>query len=258
MRSVGLGLAFAATVQLVLVSTPAFAQPPADTSATPADKAPADSTAATKPAVAPPPGGGKVTVHVHSSKAVSLERRAPGQSTWEFVCASPCDQAISTNDEYHIVGTGLNESRPFMLDTSAGDKITLDVSPGTHGKYTTGTWLLVGGSALIVGGVIVLLAGSSSNAVPGNDGVTTSDKNTNWIFVGTAAILGGVLLGIGGGSMMINNAHSRVDAAEPKDKKDEQPAKAESTASRLPTWHEEKGPVLAPTTNIVPIIHATF
>ena len=33
---------------------------------------------------------------------------------------------------------------------------------------------------------------------------------------------------------------------------------AEVTASRQPTWHDEKGPVLAPVTNIIPIIHTTF
>jgi len=34
--------------------------------------------------------------------------------------------------------------------------------------------------------------------------------------------------------------------------------KAEVTATRLPTWHDEKGPVLAPMSNIVPIIHTSF
>jgi hypothetical protein len=255
MRSVGLGLAFAATVQFVLVSTPAFAQGPGtdETGIKPA-AAPAEATPSTATPGATAPA--KVTVHIQSSRPVSLEHRAPGQSAWEFVCGSPCDQAISTTDEYHIVGTGLNDSKPFMVDTSSGDKITLDVSPATHGKYNTGTWILVGGGVLLVGGVIALLAGSSSNEVPGNNGVTTTDKNTNWIFVGTAAILGGVILGITGGSMMVNNTHTKVDATE-SDKKDDQAAKSGATASRLPTWHDEKGPV-APVANVMPLFHTTF
>jgi hypothetical protein len=262
MRSVGLGLAFAATVQFVLVSTPAFAQPPADNA--PSTTTPAASTGAAPAAATPAAaaGSGKVTVHVQSSKPVSLEHRASGHQTWEFVCNSPCDQALSSSDEYHIVGVGLNDSRPFVLDTSSGDKVTLDVTPGSRAKYSTGTWVLVGGGVLLVGGVITLLAGSSSNAVPGDDGTTTSTKNTNWIFVGTVAILGSVILGITGGSLMVDNSHTKVDGAidaKPEKKNDDTlSVKAEVSASRQPTWHDEKGPVLAPVTNIIPIIHTTF
>jgi hypothetical protein len=267
MRSVGLGLAFAATVQFVLVSTPAFAQPPSDTTApapaaaTPAPAADAPAVTA-NPTVPPTPIAGKVTVHIQSSKPVSLERYAAGGNGWEFACSSPCDQSLSTSDQYRIVGTGLNESKTFLLDTSVGEKVTLDVSPGSKAKSSTGTWLLVGGGALIVGGIITLIAGSSSNAVAGNDGTTTSTKNTNWIFVGTSLILGGVIVGMTGGSFMVDNAHTKVDGAidarSDKNINNDVTVKASVTASRLPTWHDEKGPVLAPVTNIVPIVNASF
>ncbi len=262
MRSVGLGLAFAATVQFVLVSTPAFAQPPADSAAgTPPPAAATTPAPVANPTVPPTPVAGSVTVHINSSKPVSLERFAAGGQGWEFACSSPCDQAFSSSDQYRIVGAGLNESKTFLLDTSMGEKVTLDVSPGQKNKYSTGEWVLIGGGALIVGGVITLIAGSSSNAVPGNDGATTSTKNTNVIFVGTSLIVGGVILGITGGSLMVNNAHTKVDGAidaRSDDKKNDVSVKAQITASRLPTWHEEKGPVLPPVMNIVPIIHTTF
>jgi hypothetical protein len=252
MRSVGLGFAFAASVQLVLTSTPAFAQPPAAEG-----EAPAKAAAAPAPAAAP----GTVTVHVNSPQKVSLEHRAPGHETWEFVCNSPCDQSLSSTDEYRIVGAGLNESRSFLLDTSNGDKITLDVTPGTHNKYTTGEWVLIG--VFIVGGVITLLAGSSSNAVPGEDGTVTSNKNTNWIFVGTSLILAGVIGGLVGGSFMYDNAHTHVDGGTPVNEKNDEKKTNDGvsikvTASRAPTWHEDTGPTITAVPNIVPLFQRSF
>lgn len=253
MRSVGLGFAFAASVQLVLTLTPAFAQPPAAAPDAPAKAAPATAPA---PAAAP----GTVTVHVNAPQKVSLEHRAAGHETWEFVCNSPCDQALSSTDEYRVVGAGLNESRPFMLDTSNGDKITLDVTPGTHNKYSTGEWVLIGGGVFIVGGVVALLAGSSSNAVQGADGTVTSDKNTNWIFVGTSLILAGVIGGLVGGSFMYDNAHTHVDGGTPVDEKktNNEGVSIKVTASRAPTWHEDTGPAITAVPNIVPLFQRSF
>jgi hypothetical protein len=201
---------------------------------------------------------------VNSSEKVSLEHRAPGHEAWEFVCNSPCDQALSSTDEYHIVGAGLNASRPFMLDTSQGDKITLDVTPGTDGKYKTGEWLLIGGGVFIVGGVVALLAGSSSNAAPGMDGTVTTTKNTNWIFVGTSLILAGVVGGLVGGSFMYDNAHTHVDGGKPIDEKGGAGGGGGisikvTTGERTPTWHEASGPTITPTmTSIVPVFQRSF
>jgi hypothetical protein len=255
MRSVGLGFAFAASFQLVLASTPAFAQPPAAAPDAPAKDAPAAAPATPAPAATP----GTVTVHVNAPQKVSLEHRAAGHETWDFACNSPCDQALSSTDEYRIVGAGLNESHAFKLDTSNGDKITLDVTPGTHSKYTTGEWVLIGGGVFIVGGVVALLAGSSSNAVQGADGTVTSSKNTNWIFVGTSLIVAGVIGGLVGGSFMYDNAHTHVDGGTPVDeKKTNEGVSLKVTASRAPTWHEDTGPTITAVPNIVPLFQRSF
>jgi hypothetical protein len=315
MRSVGLGFAFAASVQLVLTSTPAFAQsataPNAQaatatgtskagtakkkkagkkkavttetsvttttagtvdapdpaaattttttTTTTTAPAAPA--TVVVAPAAAP---SGSVTVHLNAPSKVALEHRAAGHEAWEFVCNSPCDQAVSPTDEYRVTGAGLNESRPFVLDTSNGDKITLDITPGTHSKFTAGEWILVGGGVFIVGGVVALLAGSSSNTAPGNDGTVTTTKNTNWIFVGSGLILTGVIGGLVGGALMYDNAHTHVDGGRPIDEKKSNDKSNDGislkvTASRrAPTWHEETGPVITAATNIVPLFQRSF
>jgi len=242
--------------QPAAAATPATAPAPATepTQTTPA--------ATTAPAAPSNPGSATATVHINSPKPVSLEKRASANSPWEHVCNSPCDVPVSVSDEYQVVGVDLNESKPFILDSSQGDKVTLDVTPGVHKKVVTGSWLLAGGGVLVVGGVVTLLAGSKANAAPGIDGTVTNNSNTDWIFVGTALILGGVIAGLGGGALVLDNSHTKVDGAvgATSDKKTE-PVKAQvqvvGQLTPRPTWHEDRGPSLAPST-FLPIVQGTF
>jgi hypothetical protein len=292
MRSVGLGLALLASVQLVVL--PAFAadpsQPPGKAAVTKSKKkkkakgtqvvvttsgevpaqaqsnsaAPADATTpppattttttttpATEPAPAPatpapanPPG--TVIVHINSSKSVTLEKRADAHSPWEHVCNSPCDVATPTGAQYHIVGTDLNGSRPFLIDASLGDRITLDVTPGIHNKAVTGGWILAGGIALTVGGLVTLFAGSKSGYVLGDNGTSPSTSNTDFIFTGSLLITAGVILGFTGGAFMYDNTHTKVEGAvgATPDKSSDPKGQVQVTAWRLPQWHEDSGPQL--------------
>jgi hypothetical protein len=286
MRSVGLGLAFLAGIQFVVVTTPAFAQDPApapdkspaaapaaapapaagasDKAAAPADSAPATDKAAAPATTAPAANAvasGMVTVHINSPKPVSLEKRSGSTSPWQHVCNSPCDSATPTSDEYQIVGTNLNDSKPFILDSSEGDKITLDVTPGVHAKENAGKWILGGGIVFIAGGVITLAAGSKNTPPGGNDGVVTNHSNMDAISVGTALILVGIIGGLGGTSLLVDNAHTKVEGAvgAVPDKKTDPSLKAsvQVTASREPTWHEDRGPAMSPS-SFMPILHGTF
>jgi hypothetical protein len=295
MRSVGLGLALVASVQYLFAATPAFAQdPPAKASQTAAAPAPAPlppaaatttttttATAAASgaqtttittttpatpsgqvaPVVAVAAAPNTVTVHLNSPKPVSLERRASSGSAWEYVCTSPCDASVSLRDEYHIVGENLNSSKPFVLDGSQGDKITLDVTPGVHKKAQMGKWVLLGGGILVVGGVIMLVGGSRSNDVPGNGGAVTTNTNDDWIFAGTAVIVAGVIAGITGGSFLVDNAHTKVDGAigavPDRDRKTDVKLQVQVTGERGPTWHEDRGPHMA-AVHSVPLLQAHF
>ena len=277
MRTVGLGLALVASVQFAVA--PAFAKnppPPAATTTAPAKSAPVVTTTsatvktaqsdapaekasekASEKAAAPASAPGTVTVHINSPRTVTLEKRASATSPWEHVCNSPCDVATSTSDEYQILGEDLNASAPFILDASQGEKVTLDVTPGVHNKAARGSWILVGGAVLVVGGVITLLAGSKSNYVAGDNGTSTPNTNTDWIWVGSLLIAAGVIAGITGGSFMYDNAHTKVDGAigDVPDKKID--VKAHATALRLPQWREDTGPQLAPG-HFVSIFQGTF
>ena len=298
MRSVGLGLALLASVQFAVV--PAFAAdsakpaaktaaaktagakkkkrkapavvqttsadvpaaPPAtDTAVAPATPAPAPAVETPAPApAAPATPPGSVTVHINSPKPVSLERRSGPGAAWEHVCNSPCDVATSASDEYQIMGEELNSSTPFILDSSQGEKITLDITPGYHNKGARGGWVLAGGAALIVGGVVTLVAGSKSTYVPGDGGVgTTHNSNTDFIFAGSILLTAGVIAALGGGALMFDNAHTKVDGAigAPAERKTDVKAQVQVTAQRLPQWREDSGPQLAPS-RFVSVLGGTF
>ena len=224
--------------------------------ATPAPATPAPAAAAPAPPANPP---GTVVVHINSARAVSLEKRSSGTSAWEHVCNSPCDAATSVNDEYQIVGEDLNDSVPFILDGSHGEKITLDVTPGVHNKAARGGWILAGGAVLTVGGIVTLVAGSKSNYVAGDGGVGTSNSNTDWIFVGSALVLAGVVAGLTGGAFMYDNAHTKVEGAigAVPDKKTDGKGQVQVTAMRFPQWHEDTGPQLGPS-HAVSFLQGTF
>jgi hypothetical protein len=212
-----------------------------------------------KPAEPAPATSGMVTLHIESPEPVSLEKR--NGAAWEHVCNSPCDGQVSVADEYRVTGENLNDSAAFLLDGSKGEKITLNVSPGSKKKYTTGIVLLGAGGALALGGVITIAAGASNAAVPGADGTTTTDKNFNIMTVGTVLIVAGVATGIGGGSLMVDNGRTHVEGpiAAPEEKKTDTkgPLNVEvHVSSRTPTWHEDA--VTAPKAMTVPLLSGTF
>jgi hypothetical protein len=204
MRRSSLKLALLVGAPLALMTTSAWA----DDTAAPANPSPSpDTSAPAAPAAAP--AAGSITVHVDSPKPVSLEHRANASTAWEHVCEAPCDQAVAVGDQYRIVGTDLNESNPFMLDSSKGDKVSLKIGPGEIKKQRIGTYVLIGGGVLFLGGVIGGLAASHPGETFTADGTT---NNSNWtaIIVGTSLAVVGLSGALFGGAWYVNNAHTRV------------------------------------------------
>ena len=238
MRVTGLSLAFLATVNVLVVSTPAFADDsPAPASEPAAAEAPA-------PAVKP---DGMVMLHINSPEPVELERRQGEVGAWEHVCTSPCDRNVPLFDQYRIAPAGdINESKPFLIDAANKDQVTLGVDPGRKTKSTVGTYILVAGVATAVTGVIVAVAGTAGSNNIGNDG-TTHHAFINTAFVGSALILVGVGATLVGAAWRINNHHSYVggDVAKPPAETNEKTAardavfvtpQAEQMASKTPAF----------------------
>ena len=258
MKTLGVSLALLASAQLVLFAgaNPAFAD---DGSKKP-DVKPAAAAEESKPE--PKPSDGMVEVTIDSPVGVSLEGR-PGDGTpWEFVCESPCNQKVSPASQYRIVGTNLNDSKPFNLDAprGKGDKVTLQIAPANHKKGVQGLWVLGGAGLLAVTGVIVILAGSDSKTTFSEDGAT-NNGNTNFIFAGTGLILAGVCGAVIGGSWYLDNRHTTVDGSPTTPEKT--PGKLEISAAlaptaRLPIYNAPKVASGAPTVTSFPLLRGSF
>ena len=284
MRTLGICASFVASVQLLGVSSPAFAQdaaaplpsapepqktdapsaaapsaqvPPADAPPAQVTPAPVSAPAASEPPA--PTADGTVLVHIDAPQAVSLERRQGQSQNWEHVCVSPCDERASVSAEYRVLGTDLNASKPFMLDATKG-KVVLTVRPGYHQKAETGFWVLVGGGAAVVIGTAVILLGTDTAAASSADG-ETHIGNTNALFTGSLFLIAGLSGGILGGSWLLENAHTRVngDVARPTPEKGGAPG-AEfkfSTSSRQPVFSLPKTTGM-PSVTSVPLLSGKF
>src|SRR5215467_5295440 len=147
MRTSGLCLALLATANLVALSTPAFAQGDQNDS-WPTRKAFVDP--GTAPANPPESTTGTVMVHVNSTTPVTLQHRTNDTQQWETLCTSPCDVRAPIGDQYQIVGDNVNASKPFALDPSAGDTVTLDVRASGKNDKTIGYVVAGGGAALFI------------------------------------------------------------------------------------------------------------
>jgi hypothetical protein len=230
-------LALIASSALVLASNQVLAQtapgaPPPSSPAVVVGTAPA---AAPAVVVAAPPGAtvsvsttpaasvavstvastdGTILVHVDSPSKVSLERRSSPSASWEHACESPCDGRLPVGDQYRVVGTGMNESNPFTLDASKGDRAVLLVAPGTKQKAKIGEALLIGGAVVLVGSVVFgAIAACPSCTFQTRNGGLTDTTNTDVIGVATGLAVGGLATGIFGAAWWVDNQHSRVSGA---------------------------------------------
>jgi hypothetical protein len=209
-------LAACASASLSLFSTIAKADGPAAPDATPAPAA--QPAGASTPAPASGAGGvsatgnGWVTLHVDSPSPVSVEKRADANAAWEHVCESPCDQHVPVDAQYRVTGTDVNESKEFQLHPR-GDTATVKVTPGSPGKARTGWIILAAGGVVGTAGIIINAVGTQQGSIGGASGTTTDNSRTDFYFVGTTLMVVGALGAIYGGSMVLDNHHSKVEGA---------------------------------------------
>jgi hypothetical protein len=206
---------------------------------------------ADEPPVTIAPADGIVTLHVDAPQPVTLERRHGARSAWEHVCAAPCDQRLSVNDQYRFVGDGLNASPPFMLATDSGDAIAVSVRPAQHRRYVIAVWALASGVVTGVAGAIMVI---------GDDGLAGND-HTGWFTVGIISVIAGGAAAVVGGAIAIHNAHTGVEGAVAKEPSASAARGSSVAGARAPAWYASQtsaAPALAPPALVVPLLRGAF
>ena len=159
---------------------------------------------------APAPGATKpaesqgVFLHVYSKTTVTVER----DDTGEVVCTSPCDKAVPGDASYHIGGH--RPSPSFTLAAPQDGKANLHVKPGSKAGFWTGVGGITLGTLLVGGGVGTLIYGLNNKETANFELEETDNSYTNVMALGTALIIGGAFVGLGGGVILANNISPEV------------------------------------------------
>ncbi|MDC0676111.1 hypothetical protein [Sorangium atrum] len=161
---------------------------------------------APEPALGAP---GVVRLHVESPQPVRVVTegattygavRGYGFAIQEIrhVCASPCDKVIDGSDgrRFSLSPEDVPPPDPFTFAQMTGD-VTLRVEPGSYGRRTAGAWLnVLGATAVVTGGTLMLLSGLSSGADDSSSDVGGSFMTAGLVSLigGGAALVGGIVL----------------------------------------------------------------
>jgi hypothetical protein len=138
------------------------------------------------PGTAPP--AKTAVVHIESERSVRLEALS-GEKSYSFVCTSPCDKAVDLGAQYRIAGDGVRTSRAFSIEGQQGQRIVIEVDPGSKAAFVGGIVLVSLSPVVSIVGLLIW----ALNSVDGSEGGRT---------VGIGIALGG-LLGLTGGIIMI-------------------------------------------------------
>jgi hypothetical protein len=132
---------------------------------------------------------------------VQLYRRPQGRSGFEHACSSPCDMDLPLGDDYHLIGSGMPQTKDFSLQGSPGDRVTLAVSPPSIGGILGGGTLIGVGSMVMYIGALVALAGSGESDSTCVNGRCSSSSS------GGGAVSGGLIaLAVGAGATALGTA----------------------------------------------------
>jgi hypothetical protein len=163
-----------------------------------------------------------VHVHIDTRKVVQLYRRPAGGSGFVHACQSPCDMELPLGDEYHLIGSGISQTKDFHLQGSQDDQVTLTVNGPSAGGMLAGGTLAVGGSIAMYMGALAALSGlgetcgsTSSYSCGASDG----DRKGGLIafVVGTAAAALGTYVLINAASTDVNQGAAASPAAASND-----------------------------------------
>lgn len=107
----------------------------------------------------------RVGLYAKETRKITLHDEVA--DSWEFVCKAPCDQRVEPNRIYRVMGDGIIPSKDFNLAPGSG-RVTLQVSPASHGARVAGGIIGGVGTAFVASSVLLLLfevaARSAANA----------------------------------------------------------------------------------------------
>jgi hypothetical protein len=193
----------------------------------------------------PPPGPMEVPgpdlrpmvwVHVEGSEDGEVQQRRGPRGEWTTVCSGPCDMALPMGNDYRIAGGSIRPSGVFHLSGAPGDRVTINVNPGSKAWFVLGIVGTSLGGAVALVGLFVGLIGSVGVTVSPTGSTDRQNwqgvENAGWVTfgVGAVAVVGGILLITG---------NARTSAAPEAGPPQQAALLAQGDAwKKVPTWRE--------------------
>jgi hypothetical protein len=104
----------------------------------------------------------RVALYAKETRKVTVHDEVA--DSWEFVCKAPCNTRVDSHRIYRVMGDGIVPSDDFNLAAGSG-KVTLRVSPASHGTRVAGAAVASIGSVLLLSsGVLFLFDVTASSA----------------------------------------------------------------------------------------------
>jgi hypothetical protein len=104
----------------------------------------------------------RVGLYAKETRKITLHDEVA--DSWEFVCKAPCDARVDPHRIYRVMGDGIVPSDDFNLAPGSG-KVTLHVSPASHGtRVASAAVASVGSVLLLSSGVLFLFDATASSA----------------------------------------------------------------------------------------------
>jgi hypothetical protein len=164
-------------------------------------------------AVAPPPRGRAILVHVDGERDVFLQQKRGDD--WYDICDVPCNRWLPASGDYRVAGPNVRESAPFALTAASSGKETVTIHASSAGQYFWGTVLVGVGSVAILTGTGLAAIGASWKTckaadVNGGAGDSCSLNNPQLVGVGIAVAAVGAVALISGVITMVSTNRSSV------------------------------------------------
>ena len=154
-------------------------------------------------------------------------KRAVGDevgNAWVWVCDAPCNAKVDPRLTFRVMGEGLEPSTEFNLAPGSGH-VTLQVHTASRSGHTAGIgFAVVGATAALAGGFIILLAVGQRGAADALSSASTDaasklqDRADTYQTIGLVLLGAGAALGVGALLLLLPRQTSLEPSAAPEQK----------------------------------------